>query len=338
MRDDSTLTAEPPVVPLGPRLAPVPTRPLWTLRRAVVLIGAYLAGLLAMVLTRGLHISSDRYFLILLVPAVALGLSRRYLIDFGVFIAAMIGYEYSRGLAFWLNDTVLDRGAFYAPMIDAEKALFGGAIPTQTLQSWFWNGHVRWFDHLVAYFDHVHFFVPPTLLFLIWLERRALFYRCALALVTTSLIGALVFLAFPAAPPWLAAQHGLIDVVNINAAESAVNGLPHGASLIAGHIPRNAVAAVPSLHAAYALLTLLFAWSWRRRVGHAFLVYPVAMWFTIVYLGDHYVVDVLAGVLVALVGWTLSGRLLRPGGSLRRLAGPFPPPFRHARLFGGPPL
>ena len=97
------------------------------------------------------------------------------------------------------------------------------------------------------------------------------------------------------------------------------------------------VAAVPSLHAAYALLTVLIALSWRRRVGLALLPYPILMWFSIVYLGDHYVVDILAGVAVALVGWLLAGRLVRQEAPLHRLvlAGAAAP-LRLARPFGGP--
>lgn len=336
MRDDSTLTAEPvaaPVHPAAPVAAPSPS--IWTARRVAVLLISYVAALVTLVLTRGVHISSDRYFLILLVPAMALGLTRRYLRDWVPFIALMIAYEFARGGAEWLNADILGRGPFYQPMIDVDRALFLGALPPEFVQSWFWSGHVRAFDWVIGSFNKVHFFVPPTLLFLIWLDRRPHFVRCALAIVITSFIGALIFFAFPAAPPWLAAQHGLVDVVSINSLQDASNGLPKGSSFIASQIPRNPVAAVPSLHSAYALLTLMIAWSWRRRVGYAFLVYPLVMWFSIVYLGDHYVADIVAGVAVALIGWGLAGRLTRPGGALNRLTTGPVAPLRLARSFGG---
>jgi len=336
MRDDSTLTAEPYLAPVH-ALAPHSTAPsIWTARRIAVLVGAYVAALVTLVLTRGVHISSDRYFLILLVPAIALGLTRRYLRDWVPFIALMIAYEFARGGAEWLNADILGRGPFYAPMIDVDRALFFGSLPPEFVQSWFWSGHVRAFDWVIGSFNKVHFFVPPTLLFLIWLDRRPHFVRCAAAIVITSFIGAAIFLLFPAAPPWLASQHGLIHVVPINSLQDASNGLPKGSSFIASQIPRNPVAAVPSLHSAYALLTVMIAWTWRRRVGYAFLVYPLVMWFSIIYLGDHYVADIIAGVAVALIGWKLAGRLSRPGSLLDRLtAGPVAP-LRLARTFGGP--
>jgi hypothetical protein len=335
MRDDSTLTAEPYLAPVHAIAPPSHAPSIWTARRIAVLVAAYLAALVTLVLTKGVHISSDRYFLILLVPAVALGLTRQYLRDWVPFIALMIAYEFARGGAEWLNADVLGRGPFYMPMIDIDRALFLGSLPPEFVQSWFWTGHVRAFDWVIGSFNKVHFFVPPTLLFLIWLDRRPHFIRCATAIVITAFIGAAIFFLFPAAPPWLASEHGLIHVVSINSLQDASNGLPKGSSFIASQIPRNPVAAVPSLHSAYALLTVMIAWTWRRRVGYAFLFYPIVMWFSIVYLGDHYVADIIGGVAVALIGWGLAGRLTAPGGALERLAHGPEEPMRVARPFGG---
>jgi membrane-associated phospholipid phosphatase len=50
------------------------------------------------------------------------------------------------------------------------------------------------------------------------------------------------------------------------------------------------------------------------------------MWFTVVYLGDHYVVDILAGTVYAAFGWWLIPMLLRRG-RLRMLIGSFPSPL-----------
>jgi len=46
----------------------------------------------------------------------------------------------------------------------------------------------------------------------------------------------------------------------------------------------------------------------------------------VVYLGDHYVVDIAAGAAYAAIGWIAIPRLLREG-PLRGLLGPFPPPL-----------
>ncbi len=84
---------------------------------------------------------------------------------------------------------------------------------------------------------------------------------------------------------------------------------------------------MPSLHAAYATLVLLFAYAWRGRIaGLIAAPYTLGMWFTVVYLGDHYVADIIIGTAYAAAGWVLIPRLLR-ATPLRALLGPFPAPL-----------
>ena len=71
-----------------------------------------------MVATRGLYLTPDRYFLILLVPALALGVARRYVLDFLPFIALIILYEVTRGVAH-----ILRPHPYYAPQLDIDRWL-----------------------------------------------------------------------------------------------------------------------------------------------------------------------------------------------------------------------
>ena len=201
-------------------------------------------------------------------------------------------------------------------------------MPTVRLQDLLWQGHLQWYDHALSLLDRLHFIVPPTLLLLIWLERREVYYRCAATLVAVSFAGALTFLAFPAAPPWLASKHELIPhVARIGYIEGGSSPVETSKSWIESQILSNPVAAVPSLHAAYALLVLLFAYAWRGRIAAWIAApYTLGMWFTIVYLADHYVVDIVVGAAYALAGWYLIPRLFRRT-PLRRLIGPFPSPL-----------
>ena len=297
--------------------------------RIVVVATAYLGALAAMILVKGLFISADRYAVILLVPAIALGLGRAYLRDFLPFIVAILAFEELRGLAHVLNPD-----PFVTPLVRIDRVLGGGELPTARLQAWLYHpAGLQWYDHALAVLQRMHFFIPPTLLFLIWLERRDLFYRYAATIVLVSLLAVVAFWALPAAPPWYAAKHGFIDpLVQIGSVQARSSPVDTQKSWIAAHLLSNPVAAVPSLHTAYSLLTAIFAWNWRRRVGYVFLLYPIAMWFTIVYFADHYVIDVIAGIAFALVAWKLTGRAFSPGGVLSRLAGPFAPPLSAARF------
>ena len=62
----------------------------------------------------------------------------------------------------------------------------------------------------------------------------------------------------------------------------------------------NLVAAVPSIHAAYPLLIFMFAIKKTGLYALTLLPYVLGVWFTVVYLGEHYVVDVFAGIVYAL--------------------------------------
>ena len=295
---------------------------IWTRRRVATLVLGYLAGLGGMVLVKGVFLSADRYFLILLVPALALRVGRAYVRDFLPFVALVLVYEEARGVAHLLHPN-----PFYEPMLTLDRWIGFGQVPTIRLQDWLWQGHLEWYDHAFSLLDRLHFIVPPTLLFLIWLERREVFYRCAATLVAVSFAGAATFLAFPAAPPWLASKHHLIPhVARIGYVEGGSSPVSTSKSWIEANILSNPVAAVPSLHAAYALLVLLFACAWRGRQGLWAAPYTLGMWFTVVYLGDHYVVDIVIGAAYAIAGWLLVPRLLRVG-PFRRLLGPFPPPI-----------
>jgi hypothetical protein len=276
-----------------------------------------------MVLVKGVFLSADRYFLILLVPAIALRTWRGYIRDFLPFIVLVLLYEEARGVAHLLHPH-----PFYEPMLLFDRWIGLGEVPTIRLQEWFWHGHLEWYDHALSLLDRLHFIVPPTLLFLIWLERREVYYRCAATLVAVSFAGAVTFLAFPAAPPWLASKHGHTPhVARIGYIEGGNSPVGTSKSWIESHILSNPVAAVPSLHAAYALLVLLFAYAWRGKIGAWCAVpYTVGMWFTVVYLGDHYVVDIAIGAAYAAAGWVLVPRLFR-STPLRRLIGPFPSPL-----------
>ena len=117
---------------------------------------------------------------------------------------------------------------------------------------------------------------------------------------------------FPAAPPWLASQEG------------ALPPTARLVKLIWTHVPiahfrllfekgerySNAVAAIPSLHAAYALLIALVLWRSARRGPWRVLLaaYPVAMAFALVYSGEHYAIDILLGWLYAVLAFVVVER------------------------------
>jgi membrane-associated phospholipid phosphatase len=269
------------------------------------------------VLTFGLSLTPDRYVLVLLAPAVVLGAGRRLMLDFVPFVLLIVLYEECRGIAHLLRPE-----PYYALPLDLEKWLFNGNVPTNVLQDWWWNGELRWHDQFLSVINRVHFIVPPTLAFLLWLKRRALYYRFATTLLALSYAGAVGFLLLPAAPPWAASLRGMIPYVASPAGEQAAQSpLPTDGGPLYHLVDGNPYAAIPSLHGGYSFLVFLFvvtlAWNTRWRwLAVAGVAYPILQAVSAVYTGNHYVVDLLFGYVfatVALFGvWWLWRRLGLP--------------------------
>jgi hypothetical protein len=311
-----------------PPMALSTSSPLWTRQRLIVLIVGYIIGLGGMILIKGVFLSPDRYFVILLVPAIALGVWKGYIRDFLPLIVGILFYEQLRGVAHLLRPE-----PYYMPHLDFDRIVFFGYMPPVVLQDWLWSGTVQWYDHVLGLLNRAHFIVPPTLMFLIWLENRALYYRTLLTIVGCSMLGALIFLIYPAAPPWAASEIGLLpELVKIGYAQAAAAPVESSKSLIEQAMLPNPYAAVPSLHTAYSTLVAIFALAWRRKFGYVMCLYPLAMYFTIIYFADHYVSDILVGIAVAVFAWWGVGRLIARPGRLHRLAGPFPAPMSTARF------
>jgi len=261
---------------------------------------AYAIALGAQILTFGLSLTPDRYILVLLAPALVIGRGRRFMLDWVPFVALILWYEECRGLAH-----IVHSSPYYMPHLDAEKFLFFGHVPTVVLQNWLWKGHLMWYDQFLSAMTRIHFIVPPTLAFLLWLKRRALFYRFAATLLTLSYVGALTFAIYPAAPPWAAAEKGLIPLLaNPAAVQAATSPLPTDSGPLYHLVDDNPYAAIPSLHGGYSFLIFLFAvtllWNTRWRwLGCLAVLYPIIQSFAVVYTANHFVVDLLIGFAYA---------------------------------------
>jgi hypothetical protein len=243
----------------------------------------------------GGHPNELRLFLVPLVAAFVLGRGRSFVRDFWWVALGVFAYEWARTLAHRINPH-----AFYRPQLDADRAIGLGRTPTARLQEWLFDGHLRWHDHALIFLHSLHFAVPLGLLFAVWLAYRPLFVQSAVTLLATSFAGAFVFLAFPAAPPWLAVREGILHgVVRIRALDHP----QQATGTLQKLFDDNPVAAVPSLHAAYSLLVVLIIRRIWPRLTPLAIVYAVAMQFSVVYLGEHYVADLIAGDALVLVVW-----------------------------------
>ena len=198
-----------------------------------------------------------------------------------------------------------------------ERLLFVGGIPTTWLQDLLYtSGRITPFDALMAVTYLSFLAAPHVAAIVIWKTRPSFFPRVACAILLTFLAGLAIYFLLPTAPPWLASEEGLIDpaarrLMPEIVAVASDRAYQEGATVVDG----NHVAAMPSLHMALtvtvAMIMAIFGPKWRR----AGFVYIGLMAVALVYLGEHYVVDELAGVAVALAVW----RLVFPPGAKRRI-------------------
>jgi membrane-associated phospholipid phosphatase len=284
--------------------APRPDLDRRTLVLTLIVLGCSLGAAVGIF---GLALTTDRYLLVLLLPALVMRRGKVYLRDFGLFAALIFAYSELRGVAHLIRPE-----PFYTPQLNLDKWLFAGHVPTVEMQKWWWTGSFQWYDHLLIDVAKLHFVIPPLLAFALWMKRRALFFRFASSMLTLSFAAALAFVIFPAAPPWAAGKSLLTPTVTKidDSTWTSVSNSFSLSKLISG----NPYAAIPSLHAGYAMLCFLFVASlvWRKRwrwfVVAPAALYPLMLSFARVYSGDHYVIDLIAGYLFAVaaflaVGW-----------------------------------
>lgn len=268
----------------------------------------YAIAMLAVVIFVRAFWTPDIIFITLLGFFIILGEGKQFLLYFLPFIVLLLSYEKLRSLAPLLNSHV-----HYTEMIQFDRWLFGGTTPTQTLQHTLFHGYVQWYDFALYLLYMMHFIVPLLLAVVIWRTQIKYYWRFVISLLILSFAGFITYVAFPAAPPWLASEKGILtpQIVHISSSIWQAFGVNNFSSFY-NRLSPNLVAAVPSLHAAYPFLfALIIRKIWGNKWFALAMLYPLAIWFGVVYLGEHYVIDVLLGVVYATLSYIAAPHLLR---------------------------
>ena len=259
-------------------------------RPSALLIGSliYLAVIFGVMLWRGISIEPEWVILALLVIAIAMGRGLTFLADWGPFLLLFFAYEAMRGFASKTG---------FAPhdLSGIERAVFGGTLPTLTLQHDFYHpGVVGVQDVVATFFYFMHFPLPILVGFFFWLNSRDHYHRFIAALLLMCFLAFVTYLFWPSAPPWWQVK----DVVKIiDRTVQSLWGSEYFVSAIYHSFNPNRFAAFPSLHAAFPALAAVYAWSRYRALSVGLVAWTAAVALSIVYLGEHYVIDALDGFL-----------------------------------------
>ena len=211
--------------------------------------------------------------------------------------------------------TTLAPIAHVQPQLGFDEWLFGGTAPTVRLQDALWNPtSPHWYDYVAWVVYLSHFVVTFTVAIVLWVRAYPMFRRFRALFLTVTFAGFLTYVVYPAIPPWLASERGdMPHTVRIVRAMWLEVGWTNVAKVF-GENSKYAfpVGALPSLHAAWPFLLLLFFWPVAGRWRIALVAYALAMAFTLVYSADHFVFDVLLGwtyvIVVVLAFRSLTNR------------------------------
>jgi membrane-associated phospholipid phosphatase len=208
------------------------------------------------------------------------------------------------------------------PQLRFDEIVFGGTAPTVLLQDELVDGGTPyWWDYPAWAMYLSHFVFTLAIALWLYLRHREWFHRFAILILTVSLCGFVTYFLVPAVPPWLASRNGDLEhTTRIVHSVWQQLGIEGAAKVFAGDAKlANPVAALPSLHAAWPFMVLLFLWNKVGRWRWAILAYNAVMLLVLVYGAEHYVSDILVGWLYAavvyvVVTWLLDRRDARRAG------------------------
>jgi membrane-associated phospholipid phosphatase len=211
--------------------------------------------------------------------------ARQLLIWFG-FLAA---YQVARGVADRNPTRAFENGW---RVIDLEQRLTG--LRELTFQGWTQSSH--FLAELVSWtYWNSEFTVIGIALLWVYLRRNEAFTRFRNTILLANVLGLIGYVLLPTAPPRFFTSVGFSDTLG------QLGGLNHGSGLV--ELASNPYAAMPSLHAADALIVGVVLASvtrhWPLKV--LWLFWPVWVWFAVMATGNHFWLDVFAGVMLGAI-------------------------------------
>jgi hypothetical protein len=257
---------------------------------------------------------SDQVFLVVLFNGLyyASGYTRKFIIGFSVFIVYWILFDYMKAFPNYLFADV-HTGSLHA----AEKALFGirygNAILTPN--EFFLQHTSSALDIMSGLFYLCWIPVPLAFGTYLFFTNRRLFLQFSFAFVIVNLVGFIGYYTYPAAPPWYIQEHGLIADLDTPGSTAGLDRFDDyfDVNIFQSIYAKssNVFAAMPSLHSAYPLIVVYYGF--KKKIGYfniVFMAVTVGIWFAAVYTSHHYVLDVIAGILCAVIGLWLFDKVI----------------------------
>jgi hypothetical protein len=261
-----------------------------------VLIGIYVVVVAVLAATgRYMFIFKTSIIPVLILVALLMGRLTVFVNDWSVFLASVILFDCFRGLVYSLTLH------FHLPIHAAyvvrwDEALLGGeSLPVLLQRKLFQPPTIGPFEKFLTIIHGSHFLLFLLVGMATWLLRRREFWRFRRAISLLMILGMSIYFLVPTVPPWMAAKLHIIQPIRHITAEIYNVAIPS----LQVALDTNPIAAMPSLHTAFPTLCSLIALHHFGRRAIILPVYTCLMYFSISYLGEHYIVDIFAGILLA---------------------------------------
>jgi len=278
---------------------------------AYLLFSAFLVGF-----------KSDQVVLVFLFNLLfyASAITRKFVTGFSIFVVYWIIFDYMKAFPNYEYSTV-----HIADVYNFEKHLFGIHSQGQLLTP---NEYLRlngttFLDILTGIFYLCWIPVPMGFAVYLFFTRRRQFLLFLFTFVLVNFVGFIIYYTFPVAPPWYIQDHGFTfhELRTGSTAGLAKFDAYFNVNVFKSIYSKgsNVFAAMPSLHSSYPIIVLYYGI--KNKVGKANIFLGIVMlgiWFSAVYLSHHYIVDVLAGILCAVIGISLFNLILSKVAPFRR--------------------
>lgn len=278
-----------------------------------LLLALQAASLLAMVIIVATRLWQDHVWLGFLLLGIAAAAwspevsKRRFRVWWFTYVAGTFFYTLLRSFA---DETAIPIQTLY--VIQFDHAIFFNVEPVSWLQDRLFSpDHITALDVAAVEVHWSFFFAPHLAAVLIFFWRRPLFPRYAVLVVGTMYLGLILFFLLPTTPPWLAARAG--EIPQAFRVMDFVGGRVDSDTyqkFYASLGEPNSVAAMPSIHMGVTFAMYLWAREHTPKLAPWLLAYSLIMGFSLIYLAEHYTLDLIAGVACAFVCHWASKRLV----------------------------
>ncbi len=252
--------------------------------------------------------------------------TRRFALAYSVFIIFWILYDAMRAVPNYTVNT-----AHIKEPYEIEKTLFGinDAGKILTPNEYFARHSRKILDFLSGFFYINWMPIPLGFGLYLFFKDKKTFVEFSLAFLLVNIIGFIFYYLYPAAPPWYVSKYGFILKEGVPGSRAGLERFDQliGYPLFKNIYNKNAnvLAAMPSLHATYPLIVFYYSLKTNlpKFIKALFAVFMLGIWFAAVYSNHHYLIDVVAGIILSIVVLFIFEKALQKNKKLQAFVNKF---------------